>query len=96
MQPADIPTALKHRLQRIEDPEMGLSILDLGLIYGFEEKDNAVRLTMTLTSPTCPMGGLITDQVEEALAACFPGKPTEVVVTFDPPWTPERMTDDAF
>ncbi|WP_369602937.1 metal-sulfur cluster assembly factor [Hahella sp. SMD15-11] len=89
-----LPDPVRERLAAIEDPEMGLSIVELGLVYGFEAEDERVTLTMTLTSPTCPMGGLITDAVHDALSALYPGRHIEVNVVFDPPWTPERMAHD--
>lgn len=93
--PRPIPIAEVHQaLRGVLDPETGLSVVDLGLIYGAEVDPQTLRLrvSMTFTSPGCPAGGAMMEGVERALAA-FPGVAgVDVEVTFEPPWTPERIT----
>jgi metal-sulfur cluster biosynthetic enzyme len=88
---ADILEALTP----IEDPEIHLSIVGLGLIYGASiDEDNKVKITMTLTSPFCPVGPQLISQVK-AIAERLPGvKEAEVELTFSPPWDPRTMASE--
>jgi metal-sulfur cluster biosynthetic enzyme len=79
-------------LKKILDPELGMSVIDLGLIYDIEVNAGAVAITMTLTAPGCPIHELMSGWVQQA-AMKVPGvSRAEVTITFDPPWTPERIT----
>lgn len=83
-------------LRSVEDPEAGMSIVDLGLIYAIEERADGVRVEMTLTSPSCPMGPMLVDEVIAAVRGVLPGTPdVQVDLVWDPPWTPERMSEAA-
>ena len=75
-------------LYDVYDPEIGLNVVDLGLIYqiDFDEAEKKVVCTMTLTTQFCPMGASIKTSVENALAQTFPGYEINVSLTFDPPW----------
>jgi metal-sulfur cluster biosynthetic enzyme len=87
----DITDALRD----VIDPELGLDFVELGLIYDVEIEDGTVRVTYTLTSPGCPIGPQVSEQIEEfvgELEGVDAGQPT---MTFSPPWTPERMSEDA-
>lgn len=88
--------ALRAALKQIFDPEIPMNILDLGLIYGIEWPDEGnVRVRMTVTSPGCPVAGLLRDQVQAA-AMALPGvRNVEVEIVWDPPWGPEKMSDFA-
>lgn len=77
-------------LARVVDPELGVDIVELGLVYGLDLGDDAVRVTMTLTSEGCPLHGVIVDGVERALERPD-GPPVIVDVVFDPPWNPDRI-----
>lgn len=82
------------------DYEIPVNIVELGLIYGFEIKDlpeegKSVEVRMTFTSPMCPMGDLIKKDVERRVAAVPGVKQVSVVIAFDPPWSPARMTEAA-
>ena len=78
-------------LQNVLDPELGMSVIDLGLIYGVEVDDGHVRVTMTLTAPGCPIHDSMTEWVRRAVKE-IPGiTEVEVDITFDPPWTPDRI-----
>ncbi len=80
-------------LEDVKDPEVGFSVVDLGLIYDIEREGKHVKVTMTLTTPGCPLQFYLISQVEEALRNA--GYEPEVVLTFDPPWTPDRMSERA-
>ncbi len=74
---------------------MGINIVDLGLIYDVEVEDEAVKVTYTLTSMGCPVGPLIEQQMQQILTT-IPGiVNVESTMTFTPPWTPERMSEEA-
>jgi AdoMet-dependent heme synthase len=78
-------------LREVLDPELGMSVVELGLIYGIEVSDGAVAITMTLTAPGCPIHEVMSEWVQRA-AMTVPGvSRAEVTITFDPPWTPERI-----
>lgn len=83
-------------LRSVEDPEAGMSIVDLGLVYAVERTEHGVRVDMTLTSPSCPMGPYLVDEVIAAVRGAVPGTPdVQVELVWDPPWTPERMSEEA-
>jgi radical SAM protein len=84
---ADIDAAL----ETVFDPELGMSVLALGLVYDVAITGSSVRVTMTLTAPGCPLHDVMADWVREALRRVPGVEHAEVVVTFDPPWTPDRM-----
>jgi metal-sulfur cluster biosynthetic enzyme len=83
-----------NSLMEVYDPEIGLNVVDLGLIneINFLEADKMIRVEMTLTTEFCPMGESITDDVRQTLSDLFTGYFVEVNLVFDPPWTPEMMT----
>jgi len=82
-------------LKNVVDPELGINVVDLGLIYDVKVKEgDVVHVKMTLTVPTCPLYALFTKQVEEAVKKAG-AKEVEVELTFDPPWTPDRMSPEA-
>lgn len=83
-------------LRAVEDPEAGMSIVDLGLVYAVESAAHEVRVDMTLTSPSCPLGPYMVDEVTAAIRAAVPGaQDVRVNLVWDPPWTPERMSEAA-
>jgi FeS assembly SUF system protein len=77
------------------DPEIPVNIVDLGLIYGMEIEQDHVNITMTLTAIGCPVAGEVMAEVEERVSAVPGVKTCHVELTFDPPWTPNRMSEDA-
>ncbi len=83
-------------LRDVFDPEVGMSVVDLGLIYGVEIEDERVRVTMTLTVPGCPLHDSMAEWVRQAVMKIPGVTEAEVDVTFDPPWTPERIKPDLF
>lgn len=85
-------------LGRIIDPEVGINIVDLGLIYEVlvNEDETHMQVRMTMTSPACPMGGHIADEVRAALHQRWPSLgQLEVVLVWDPPWSSERLSEAA-
>ncbi|HQV37930.1 MAG: metal-sulfur cluster assembly factor [Flavobacteriales bacterium] len=83
-------------LRFVDDPEIGLNIVDLGLVYGLEfgeEDEHKVTCTMTLTTEFCPMGGSIQTNITEALKMAFPGYEVVVILSFDPPWSQQRISE---
>jgi metal-sulfur cluster biosynthetic enzyme len=83
-------------LRDVIDPELGLDFVELGLIYDVEvENDGTVRITYTLTSPGCPIGPQVSEQIEEFVSELDGVNQVEPTMTFSPPWTPERMSEDA-
>ena len=96
MTAARIPAAddLLEALRVVDDPEAGMNIVDLGLVYGIDVAEDAVRIAMTMTTAACPMADVIVDEVHEAIAgATPPGTRVDVELVWDPPWTPDRMSD---
>ncbi|MEM0129697.1 MAG: iron-sulfur cluster assembly protein [Thermoplasmata archaeon] len=83
-------------LKKIYDPEIPMNIVDLGLIYGFDwagEQD--VTLRMTLTAPGCPVAGILAEEIKAALEKVPGVRSAAVEMVWDPPWTPDRMSDFA-
>lgn len=86
-------------LKQVRDPELLVNIVDLGLIYGIEmtevdDKSN-VLVRMTMTSPACPFGPQMLQEVRDVLGGLDGIGTTDVQLTLNPPWTPDRMTEDA-
>ncbi|HEX6413335.1 MAG TPA: metal-sulfur cluster assembly factor [Burkholderiales bacterium] len=87
---------VRAALRTVEDPEAGMSVLDLGLVYGIALESGRVRVDMTMTSPACPASEYIVDEAAAAIRAMAPeGTDVEVRLVWDPPWTPERMSAEA-
>ena len=82
-------------LRQVEDPELGMDIVELGLFYGAEIEGPKVRVTYTLTSMGCPAGPLIQEDIERVIQEIPGVGEVQSELTFDPPWTPDRMSDDA-
>ena len=82
-------------MRQVEDPELGMDIVDLGLLYDVEIEGSKVKVIHSLTSMGCPAGPMIQEDIHNA-ASSLPGvEEVEVELTWSPPWTPERMSDDA-
>jgi metal-sulfur cluster biosynthetic enzyme len=95
--PQGMPTEdqIMTAIRPIQDPEIHLGILDLGLIYGVQSEPNGtVRVRMTLTSPACPVGPLLQAQVHGALLKLPGVKEVKVDLVWDPPWDPRTMATD--
>lgn len=82
-------------LRVVEDPELGMDIVELGLLYDAEVEGPKVHVTYSLTSMGCPVGPMIEQQIREVVAGLEGVGDVEMELTWDPPWSPERMSDDA-
>ena len=82
-------------LRVVEDPELGMDIVELGLLYDAEVDGGKVHVTYSLTSMGCPVGPLIEQQIREAVEAMPGVEEVETEITWTPPWTPDKMSDDA-
>ncbi len=82
------------KLREVVDPEVGLNIVETGLIYGLEWENNLPKIVMTFTTPFCPVGPVILAQVEQKVKEL--GYPDVIIeLTFDPPWDPSMMSEEA-
>jgi metal-sulfur cluster biosynthetic enzyme len=89
--PAD--DAILDALREVVDPEAGMNIVDLGLVYGVDVQEHGIRVAMTMTTAACPMADMIVEEAREAIvAATPPGTHVDVDLVWDPPWTPDRMS----
>ena len=82
-------------LRAVEDPELGMDIVELGLLYDVEVEGPKVKVIHTLTSMGCPVGPMIQENVDQIVRAMPDVQDVEVELTWDPPWSPEKMSDDA-
>ncbi len=85
---------IRERLRDVVDPELRLNVVDLGLIYGIEIDAQTVRITYTLTSPACPLGGVIAEQIRGAVAEMPGVRVVDLNLTFSPPWDPRTMASE--
>ena len=84
-----------ENLKQVIDPEVGINIVDMGLIYGVDINDTSVDISMTLTSPGCPAGAQLVNGTQHVTQELEGIDEVNVDVIWTPPWTPEMMTDDA-
>ena len=82
-------------MRGVEDPELGMDIVDLGLLYDVDVAGSKVKVTHSLTSMGCPAGPLIAGDMERAAREVEGVEEVDLKLTFDPPWTPDKMSDDA-
>lgn len=87
--------AVREALQKVIDPEIGESIVDVGLIYGIEVNDDAISIRMTMTSPACPMGEMILDEVHAELVHAFPEAEIDIEMVWEPAWNPDMISPEA-
>lgn len=81
-------------LREVLDPEIGVNVVDLGLVYGVEIDDSRVQVNMTLTTPGCPLHSSLSGAVERAIRLVLPTVDAVTVnLVWDPPWTPDRITE---
>lgn len=83
--------AVRQVLRQVKDPELDLNIMDLGLVYDVEVEEGEVRIQMTLTSPGCPAGPMITNDADKAVRALDGVKDVTIDIVWEPYWTPERI-----
>jgi len=94
-QPMPTLEEVEDALANVIDPELGLDFVELGLIYGVEVSDGSVNVTFTLTTPGCPIGPQVTEQIDEFVGELEGVKTVESEMVFTPPWSPEKMSEDA-
>jgi metal-sulfur cluster biosynthetic enzyme len=82
-------------LHAVEDPELGMDIVDLGLLYDVEIDGSKVKVIHSLTSMGCPAGPMIQEDIQNVAAAVEGVDEVEIELTWEPPWTPDKMSDDA-
>jgi metal-sulfur cluster biosynthetic enzyme len=82
-------------LRVVEDPELGMDVVDLGLVYDVRVEGTAVAVTYSLTSMGCPAGAQIEQDIKDVLASMEGVEEVSTELTFTPPWSPDRMSDDA-
>jgi metal-sulfur cluster biosynthetic enzyme len=86
-------SAVRDALAEVEDPEAGMNIVDLGLVYGVEVAEDAIRVDMTMTTPACPVADLLVEQARAAIARITPaGATIDVRLVWDPIWNPSMMS----
>lgn len=82
-------------LSEINDPEIGINLIDLGLIYTIELiNDSEIEILMTYSSKNCPMGEIIQSDIKQAISKEFPDIRTTIKITFEPEWTTDRITEN--
>jgi metal-sulfur cluster biosynthetic enzyme len=86
---------VQDALTNVIDPELGLDFVELGLIYEIEISGGDVSVTYTLTTPGCPIGPMVEGQIEEFVSELDGVESVESAVVFTPPWTPDKMSEDA-
>lgn len=86
---------VEEALSNVIDPELGLDFVELGLIYGIEVEGGDVHVTFTLTTPGCPIGPQVTEQIDEFVSELPEVTSVQSTMTFTPPWSPDRMSEDA-
>lgn len=84
--------AVRDALKTVKDPELNLDLVVLGLVYDIEVEGDAAKATISLTTPMCPAAGQILDEAKAAVASVDGVEDAEVELTFDPPWTPDRIS----
>ncbi|MEK6982289.1 MAG: metal-sulfur cluster assembly factor [Candidatus Micrarchaeota archaeon] len=84
-----------EKLKEVIDPELNINIVDLGLVYDvWVESEKIVHIKVTMTTPMCPMLGEILEEIKQKLSI-FKFEEIDTVVVWDPPWTPEKMSEEA-
>ncbi|MCP5268376.1 MAG: metal-sulfur cluster assembly factor [Zoogloeaceae bacterium] len=87
---------VRNALRQVVDPEAGINIVELGLVYRIVSLESVMAVDITMTSPTCPMGDMILDEAGAAVSAILPdGVQLELNLVWEPPWSPERMSETA-
>lgn len=86
---------VEEALANVIDPELGLDFVELGLIYGITVDGGDVHVTFTLTTPACPIGPMVAQQIEEFVSELDGVESVESAMVFTPPWSPDKMSEDA-
>lgn len=87
---------VRNVLQQVIDPEVGENIVDLGLVYNIEVTDNVAKIDLTMTTPACPMGEMLLDDIHATLSQMLPENLTfGINLVWEPPWEPNMMSSEA-
>jgi metal-sulfur cluster biosynthetic enzyme len=87
--------AVLKALRQVIDPEIGINIVDLGLVYGLRIQPDEIEIDLSMTTPACPLGDLIMDEARRALKQAAPDRRINIRLVWTPIWGPERMSDAA-
>lgn len=88
--------AIRDALRCVVDPEVGLNVVDLGLVYGIEVSAERIGVRMTMTTPACPVSDTLVESARAAVRAAAPGvSDIEIALVWDPPWNPNMMSEIA-
>jgi metal-sulfur cluster biosynthetic enzyme len=93
--PSGLVDHVMDALRKVNDPELGINIVDLGLVYDVRVEDGTVHIDYTLTTMGCPIGPLIEEQIRQMLEPVEGVDQVEAEMTLSPPWTPEKMSEEA-
>jgi metal-sulfur cluster biosynthetic enzyme len=94
--PAELQAPIDQALRRVVDPEVAMNIVDVGLVYGVSVDQERVHVRVTMTSAACPVADVIIGDIEQQLDRAVPADLLiQVEVVWEPPWTPERLSDQA-
>jgi metal-sulfur cluster biosynthetic enzyme len=94
--PPELLPTLVDALERVVDPEVALNIVDVGLVYGVVVRDDRIDVNVTMTSAACPVTDTIVEDIETQLDRALPAAlRIHVELVWEPPWTPERLSDTA-
>ena len=83
-----------NKINEIQDPDIGIGLADLGLVYNIKIADGAVDITMTLTTPACPLAGTFEEQIKEKIPLSEDIQKIHIEWTFDPPWSKDRISEE--
>ena len=87
---------VRSELKKVIDPELGINVIDLGLIYDLDIRQNHLKVVMTMTSPACPINAFLAESIKSAILATIPQiRSVEVEVVWEPPWSPQKMSEEA-
>jgi metal-sulfur cluster biosynthetic enzyme len=87
---------IRDALRYVVDPEVGLNVVDLGLVYGIDVSAERIGVRMTMTTPACPLGDTIMESARAAIRAAAPNvRDIEIDLVWDPPWNPDMMSEFA-
>ncbi len=85
-------SAVRDALREVDDPEAGMNIVDLGLVYDIRVGDERIEVDMTMTTPACPVTEMLVDEARAAIEAIAPGATVQVNLVWEPIWSPSMMS----
>ena len=94
--PSTLEQIVHEALLQVIDPEVGENIVDLGLVYGIEIDENVAKVNLTMTTPACPMGEMLLDDIYATLTRILPNTMTfDINLVWEPPWSPDMISAEA-